>query len=104
MAVVVFTVPARVGAQRVLAEGPREPVRETIPCELTRIVDGDTIECRRIGRIRLIGMDTPEAGQEPYGEMATEALRELLNDAKTVALERDVELRDRYDRMLATAW
>jgi endonuclease YncB( thermonuclease family) len=85
MAVVVFTVPARVGAQRVLTEGPREPVRETISCELTRIVDGDTIECRRVGRVRLIGMDTPEAGQEPYGEMATEAVRALVKDATTVA-------------------
>jgi micrococcal nuclease len=102
--VVVLTVPAQVGAQRVLTKGPPEPLRETIPCELSRIVDGDTIECRRIGRIRLIGMDTPEAGQEPFGEMATRALRTLLSDATTVVLERDVEFRDRYERMLAYVW
>jgi micrococcal nuclease len=90
--------------EAVLSEGPRESVRETIPCELTRIVDGDTIECRRVGRVRLIGMDTPESGQEPYAEMATQALWSLLEMATTVGLERDVELRDRYGRMLAYLW
>jgi micrococcal nuclease len=85
-------------------EGPRRPVRETIPCELTRIVDGDTIECQGTGRVRLVGMDTPESGQEPYAAMATHALSALLEQATAVALERDVELRDRYGRMLAYVW
>jgi micrococcal nuclease len=67
-------------------------------------VDGDTIECRRIGRVRLIGMDTPEASQEPYAEMATEALWSLFENATIVGLEPDVELRDRYGRMLAYVW
>jgi micrococcal nuclease len=88
----------------VLAQGPAQPVRETTPCELTRIVDGDTIECRRIGRVRLIGMDTPEASQEPYAEMATEALWSLFENATIVGLEPHVELRDRYGRMLAYVW
>ncbi len=79
-------------------------MRTTIPCELTRIVDGDTIECQGTGRVRLIGMDTPERGQGPYGAMATRALSALLEQATTVRLERDVELRDRYGRMLAYVW
>jgi micrococcal nuclease len=91
-------------AEAVLSEGPPRPVRETVPCELTRVVDGDTIECSRVGRVRLIGMDTPESGQEPYGGVATQALWSLLEKAATVALERDVELRDRYGRMLAYVW
>jgi micrococcal nuclease len=49
-------------------------------------------------------MDTPETGQEPYAAMATGALSALLEQATTVALERDVELRDRYGRMLAYVW
>ena len=40
--------------------GPRNPVRETSSCRVVRIVDGDTIECARAGRVRLIGIDTPE--------------------------------------------
>jgi micrococcal nuclease len=36
--------------------------------------------------------------------MATQAVRALLKDATTVALERDVEVRDRYERMLAYVW
>jgi endonuclease YncB( thermonuclease family) len=96
--------PTVLHGQGVDSKGPGSPVRETIPCELTRIVDGDTIECRRAGRVRLIGMDTPEAGQEPYAEMATHALSALLEQANAVGLERDVELRDRYGRMLAYVW
>jgi micrococcal nuclease len=36
--------------------------------------------------------------------MATRALSALLEQATTVRLERDVELRDRYGRMLAYVW
>jgi endonuclease YncB( thermonuclease family) len=49
-------------------------------------------------------MDTPERGQEPYAGMATRALSALLEQANAVGLERDVELRDRYGRMLAYVW
>jgi micrococcal nuclease len=49
-------------------------------------------------------MDTPESGQEPYAAMATRALSGLLKHATVVALERDIELRDRYGRMLAYVW
>lgn len=37
--------------------GPPRPVRATSNCTITRIVDGDTIECARRGRVRLIGID-----------------------------------------------
>ncbi len=84
--------------------GPSGPVRGTMPCTLTRIIDGDTIDCRNVGRVRLIGMDTPERSQRPYGQLATEALAALLREADAIRLERDVELRDRYGRMLAYVW
>jgi len=83
--------------------GPRRPTRATVPCEVSRIVDGDTIECRDGARVRLIGIDTPELSQEPYGAMARDALAALL-DSTTVALEPDVEPRDRYGRVLAYVW
>ena len=84
--------------------GPPRPVRATFDCTITRIVDGDTIECARRGRVRLIGIDTPESNQEPFGSQATAALEALIRPGSTVQLEPDVETRDRYDRLLAYIW
>jgi micrococcal nuclease len=72
-------------------------------------VDGDTIDVDiggREERVRLIGIDTPETKDENspvecYGPEAT-ALTELLVPPGTpVRLERDVEARDDYGRLLA---
>jgi micrococcal nuclease len=84
--------------------GPQHPVRKTVPCVVTRIVDGDTIECRGIGRIRLIGIDTPELSQTPFGARAAEALAALIPEGTEIAVERDVESHDRYGRVLAYLW
>jgi micrococcal nuclease len=73
------------------------------------VIDGDTIVARVAGRderIRLIGIDTPETvapGRpvECFGPEATARARELLAPGAVVLLERDVEARDRYDRLLA---
>lgn len=91
-------------ADALIDSGPPEPIRGTSACTIQRIVDGDTIECAEVGRVRLIGMDTPELSQEPYGQMASEALAALAPVGSRVGLERDVELRDRYGRMLAYVW
>ena len=84
--------------------GPRAPIRQPSTCLVSRIVDGDTFECSRVGRIRLIGMDTPELSQAPFGVMATQALAALIPVGSSVELERDVELRDQYGRLLAYVW
>ena len=73
--------------------GPSGPVRETRACTVVRVVDGDTIECDPVGRIRLIGVDTPESGQEPFGSMATGALMALLPDDGEVEVEADVVIK-----------
>jgi micrococcal nuclease len=86
------------------ADGPPRPVRETTACLVTRVTDGDTIECRGIGRVRLIGMDTPELSQGRIGTLATQALMRMIPVGSTAELERDVEARDRYDRLLAYVW
>jgi micrococcal nuclease len=74
-----------------------------------RIVDGDTLDVEIDGqdeRVRLIGIDTPETKDEDapvecYGPEAT-ALTELLLPPRTaVRLERDLEARDDYGRLLA---
>ena len=84
--------------------GPRHPVRATVPCTVTRIVDGDTIWCSGVGRIRLIGMDSPESDQGSFGAEATSALAALIPPGTEVQVEQDVEARDRYGRLLAYIW
>jgi micrococcal nuclease len=84
--------------------GPLAPVRPTTPCVVTRIVDGDTLECDPGARVRLIGIDTPERSQPPFGGQATAALARLAPVGGTVELELDVEPRDRYGRLLAYVW
>jgi micrococcal nuclease len=71
---------------------------------LTRIVDGDTVHCDGRGSIRLIGMDTPERDQEPFGRLATDELSRLAPVGTRLLLERDVEERDRYGRLLGYLW
>ena len=79
--------------------------------EVVRAVDGDTIYVRLGGaveKVRYIGIDTPEVhhpirGEEPGGREATAVNRRLLGD-RPVRLETDVQLRDRYGRLLAYVW
>ena len=84
--------------------GPTTPRRQTVPCTVTRITDGDGIVCNRIGRVRLIGIDTPEMNQRPFGQQAATALGEMIGIGAVVQLEPDVEARDRYGRVLAYVW
>jgi micrococcal nuclease len=75
---------------------------------VTKVTDGDTIHVRYLGRderVRLIGVDTPEVpwygGQgECFGVEAGDYTKERLT-ARSVGLEFDVDLRDRYQRLLA---
>ena len=88
--------------------------------EVTRVVDGDTVEVRitersdgpgaglaEIGEtysVRLIGIDTPESVKpgspvECFGKEASSATNALL-DGQTVTLVKDVEETDSYDRLL----
>ncbi len=65
---------------------------------VTRVIDGDTIEIETEERIRLICIDSPEAGNEGYKE-AKDYLESLILDKK-VKLETDVSDKDKYDRLL----
>ena len=72
-------------------------------------VDGDTVVVRIGGAtesVRLIGIDTPESVSEDvpvecFGPESKARLAELLPRGTQVRLERDVEARDQYDRLLA---
>lgn len=70
-----------------------------------RVIDGDTIEVEKLGKVRYIGIDTPETkhpsrGPEFYGREAFEANKRLV-EGKKVRLELDVAERDKYGRILA---
>ena len=77
-----------------------------------RVVDGDTLRVRIAGRreaVRLIGIDTPESVRpgtpvECFAKEAARRLGELAPPGTRVRLERDVEARDRYGRLLAYAY
>ncbi len=83
----------------------------TLDGAVVRVVDGDTIHVRlgdRIETVRYIGVNTPEVhhprrGEEPGGREATAINRQLVA-GKQVRLELDVQVRDRYKRMLAYVW
>ncbi|HKR07838.1 MAG TPA: thermonuclease family protein [Gemmatimonadaceae bacterium] len=84
--------------------GPQTPFRSVQACVVQRIVDGDTISCKDLGSVRLIGIDSPERTQKPFGPAAAAALASMLQVGDTIQLERDVALRDRSRRLLAYAW
>ena len=75
-----------------------------------RVVDGDTLVLDSLGRVRLIGMNTPEvvapaqrqgAPPECYGPEASAATKALLPPGTSVRLETDKAPRDKYGRALA---
>jgi micrococcal nuclease len=72
--------------------------------EVTRVVDGDTIEIEGGERVRYIGIDTPETvdPRKPvqcFGVEASNKNKELVG-GKTVRLEKDTTDRDKYKRLL----
>jgi len=73
-----------------------------------KIYDGDTIGAVLDGhfeKIRLIGVDTPEMEQRPWGGKARKYLESLLAGSNSrVSLEYDIERRDKYGRILAYIW
>ena len=104
------------GLAFVLPVCAEEPA-ETLQGAVTWVHDGDTIEIEKLGKVRLIGIDTPEREDSPrdqflekQGVQATRQ-REIYRKAKafnirfvkghTVSLTFDHPPRDRYGRLLA---
>jgi micrococcal nuclease len=71
------------------------------PCSVTEVIDGDTIRCGALGRVRLLLIDSPERDQQPWGRRAREALAALIPVGSEVRLESDVQPRDPFRRLLA---
>ena len=85
---------AALHVQRLSAQGTRPT------CVVDRIIDGDTIRCGG-ERVRLLSIDSPEEGQGPFGRAAHAFLEAILPPGSEAQLATDVEVRDRYDRLLA---
>jgi len=81
--------------------GAYRPTAELMGVTVIEVIDGDTIRVK-LGwieeEVRYIGVDTPEY-DECYGPAATEHNQELLDQGR-VWIERGVEERDKYDRLL----
>lgn len=86
------------------ASSSQDPNAATV----NNVVDGDTIDISISGkteRVRLIGINTPETkhptkGIECFGPEASAYLEQLLPKRTAVRVERDVEARDIYGRLL----
>lgn len=73
--------------------------------KIIRIFDGDSIEVEKIGKVRLIGVDTPELLHplkpvQFYAKKASEYTKNIAK-GKRVKLEYDQEKIDKYGRILA---
>jgi micrococcal nuclease len=74
--------------------------------QVERVTDGDTVRLVGLGRVRLIGVDTPEVfgGVDCYGREASAFVKRLLPPGRRVRYRVGVEPRDRYGRLLAYIW
>jgi micrococcal nuclease len=81
-----------------------------IEVRVSKNVDGDTIHVTMPDgtdeKVRFIGVNTPESTieHEPYGKEASDYTKSRLPVGTRVWLETDVQLRDRYGRILAYVW
>ena len=77
------------------------------PGRVRYVIDGDTVVLAGGGKVRLIGIDTPELGHDgtvdqPYARQAREFLVALLRQPRgQIHLVYDRQRRDRYGRLLA---
>jgi micrococcal nuclease len=86
----------------------REKISQSDIATIISVVDGDTIVLKvqnQTETVRLIGIDTPETVHpnkpiECFGPEASEFTKAALTKGSTVKLMRDVEPRDRFQRLL----
>ena len=79
---------------------------ERTSARVTKHTDGDTLYLSGIGKVRLIGVDTPEVygGVECFGRRASGFVERVAPLGSRVRYRVGVEERDRYGRALAYVW
>lgn len=96
------------GTTTTTAPVPSAPSHNVTTAVVDGVIDGDTVRLRIGGKsetVRLIAIDTPETNHptkrvECFGPEASAFLSGLLTVNATVRIERDVEARDAYGRLL----
>jgi micrococcal nuclease len=85
----------------------QQPGQQPIPAAASSatveyVHDGDTLFLADGTKVRLLGIDTPEVGDnlECYGDEATSLLRSLLPEGTAVSVLADVQPLDQYGRSL----
>ena len=79
---------------------------ERVAARVVRHTDGDTLWLSGIGKVRLIGVDTPEVygGVECFGRRASGFVERIVPVGARVRYRLGIEERDRYGRALAYVW
>jgi micrococcal nuclease len=83
-----------------------EPSGGRTSARVTKHTDGDTLWLSGVGKVRLIGMDTPEVfGEvECFGREASAFVERVVPLGTEVRYRLGVDERDRYGRALAYVW
>ena len=97
-----------VGLSLLMSCGSGATTKNEVLITILNVIDGDTVDIDIDGnteRVRLIGVNTPETKHptkpiECFGPEASAYLTQLLPKGTHVRIERDIEARDRYGRML----
>ncbi len=111
------------GQQFGTSEVKKDSYRDRVPCTVLKVYDGDTFKCKLENgeevKVRLIGVDTPESrrNKKAYrdarrsdksvedvvrlGKRASRFTKNLIPPGTVVYLETDVQVHDRYGRLLA---
>lgn len=83
----------------------RSDLREVLHGRVVKVLDGDTVVVAGIGKVRYLGIDTPELHHptKPVERLAAEArkLNIRLVAGRVIELRTDRERRDKYGRLLA---
>jgi endonuclease YncB( thermonuclease family) len=87
-------------------DDPSEPSEGRRQARVERVSDGDTISLTGLGKVRLIGVDTPEVFGRPecFGAQASAFTKRVLGTGRRVRFRLGAERRDRYGRALAYVW
>ena len=80
-----------------------DPGYRRTAARVTKHTDGDTLWLSGIGKVRLIGVDTPEVygDDECYGRRASAFVERAVPLGSAVSYRLGIEERDRYGRALA---